>query len=313
MNMRTFVEKYKDVRSDSMIRRFSTQFAYGHREILLNYAKLDPSSLLTGIVQHGVGPAFTIFSDWPTPRVKFISRSPLWVYSQVAAKELASIGAKKVQAIGSPWLYAKKSDLLVMPREHQQSSFLIFPRHFSDAILDDISPEGIRAKIRFWKSIAGSEELVICLYYIEFTNYVWQKIARQEGVVLKCAGVGATSPVWSQSGSRIDYYRNLSEIISSSTHCIFESLSSAMFYANDLGKNVGIFSTETESKVVNENLFFQKEFDWLLKNLPGIFNTCEASSTLNEITHELLGYEEILSPQNLSRALSYQTGIVPEH
>jgi hypothetical protein len=311
VNMRTIVEKYKNVRSESLIRDFGTQFAYGHREILLTYAKLDQSSLLTGIVQHGVGPAFTFFSDWPTPRVKFISRSPLWVYSKVAAKEMALIGANKVQAIGSPWLYAKKLDLLVTPRENQQPSFVIFPRHFSDSLLDDVSPERIRAKIRFWKSIAGSDELVVCLYYIEFTNYVWQTIARQEGVVLKCAGVGATSPAWSQSRSRIDYYRNLSDIINSSTHCIFESFTSAIFYACDLGKNVGVFPTETESKFLNENPLFQQEYVWLLKNLPEIFNTCEASSTLNEITYELLGYEEILSPHNLSRALSYQTGIVP--
>jgi hypothetical protein len=129
--------------------------------------------------------------------------------------------------------------------------------------------------------------------------------------VLKCAGVGATSPAWSQSRSRVDYYKNLSDIISSSTHCIFESFTSAIFYACDLGKNVGIFPTETESKFLNQNSLFQEEYVWLLKNLPEIFNTCEASSTLSEITYELLGYEEILSPQNLSHTLSYQTGIVP--
>ena len=313
MNMRSLVEKYKNIRSDSLIRNFSTQFAYGHREILLDYAGLDQSLLLTGILQHGVGPAFTLYSDWPTPRVKFIIRTPLWVYSNVAARELASVGAKRVQAIGSPWLYAKQLELIAVPQNLPKTSYLVFARHFSDALLDDISPEGIRAKIRFWKSISGSEELVICLYYIEFTNYVWQTIARQEGVVLKCAGVGATSPAWSQSRSRIDYYKNLSEIISLSTHCIFESFSSAMFYANDLGKHVGIFKTDTESRVVNEHPLFQKEFVWLLKNLPGIFNTCENSTTLNEITHEQLGYDDILSPQELSHTLSYQTGIVPRH
>ena len=153
MKMWTFVEKYKNVRSDSLINKFGTQFAYGHREILLKYAGLDSSLLLTGILQHGVGPAFTIYSDWPTPRVKFISRSPFWVYSRVAATELASIGAKKVQAIGSPWLYAKQSELMAIQHNVQNSIYLIFPRHFSDALLDDITPEGIRRKIRFWKSI----------------------------------------------------------------------------------------------------------------------------------------------------------------
>lgn len=59
-------------KSNQLIRKFDIQFVYGHREILLKYSNLDLTSLLTGIIQHGVGPVFTLSSDWPTPKLIFL-------------------------------------------------------------------------------------------------------------------------------------------------------------------------------------------------------------------------------------------------
>lgn len=305
--------KIRDFSKQQLISKFAIQFSYGHREILLNYSKLDPSSLLIGILQHGVGPTFTLKSNWPTPRYRSMKRSNFWVYSKKAAVELVAEGARNVSPIGSPWLYSKilhdYSGKVIPPK----TKFIAFPRHYSFSYLSKVTPVDILEKIQYWKSIAGSEELEICLYWSEFLNPDWQQVAREEGVALVCAGIGQTAPLWSLSESRTDFYVNLRRIIDSATHCIFESFTSAIFYACDLGKNVGIFPTEAEGKFLDENPLFQEEYVWLLKNLPEIFNTCGASSTLNEITYELLGYEEMLSPHNLSRALSYKTGVVPMH
>jgi len=288
------------------------QFAYGHREILLNFAKLDTSSLLIGVIQHGVGPTFTLSSDWPTPRFRGLKRSNLWVYSKKAADELQVEGLQNVFAIGSPWLYSKILDGYSAKANPPKTKFLVFPRHYSFSYLSEVTPTGILEKIRHWKSIAGSEELEICLYWSDFLNPEWQRIAREEGVVLVCAGISQTVPMWSLANTRIDYYSNLRQIMDASTHCIFESFTSAMFYACDLGKKVGIFQTDSSLKEVNKGLTFQKENTWLLKNVPGIFDTFERSPALESMTHELLGYDDLLSPDRLAGILRFQIGIIPK-
>lgn len=294
------------------------QFVYGHREILLKYSNLDETSLLTGVIQHGVGPAFTLSSDWPTPRVNFIGRAPLWVYSRVAAKELSSQGVRNVTAIGSPWLYSKILDSYNISLEKNRLKYLVFPNHEPlSAAWNTL--ENTYSKIQYWRSLTGSADLEICLYWSEFIDPIWQTVARQENISLKCAGRPnsslASSHGWSQSDARVHYYRNLREIIASVTHCIFESFTSAIFYASDLGKSIGFFPTDLTVEKTSRSQYLerkQREQLWLTKNIPEILNTCEESSTLAAISYELLGYDDLLSSIRLSEVLTYQLGIIPK-
>lgn len=302
--------KFRDFSRQQLIRKFAIQFAYGHREILLNYSKLDTTSLFIGIIQHGVGPA-SFLTEWPTPRFRSLNRSSLWVYSNVAVARFLAEGAKNVSAIGSPWLYSKILDNYQDRNQCSKLKFLVFAHHYSFNYLSQVTPEEILGKIRDWQSIAGPEELEVCLYWTEFIDRTWQRIAREEGVTLVCAGLSQSAPEWSQTDSRINFYANLRQIIDSATHCIFESFTSAIFYAKDLGKNVGIYQSESSLREINRELAFQKENDWLLKNVPGIFNSFESSSLLDSITYELLGYDELLSPENLANVLRYQKGVIP--
>ena len=276
---------------------------------------MDATSLLTGIIQHGVGPAFTLYSDWPTPRVNFIGRSPLWVYSRVAAKELSSKGVRNVTAIGSPWLYSKILDSYNISLEKNRLKYLIFPQHHPYSAAKN-TLENTYSKIRYWRSITGSADLEICLFWSEFIDPIWQIVARRENISLKCAGRPnsslASSYGWSQSDARVHYYRNLREIMAPVTHCIFESFTSAMFYASDLGKSIGFFPTDSRVEVATRTRYTENEYLWLTKNIPEIFNTCETSSTLAAISYELLGYDDLLSSIRLSEVLSYQAGIFPE-
>lgn len=96
------------------------------------------------------------------------------------------------------------------------------------------------------------------------------------------------------------------------THCIFESFTSAMFYASDLGKSIGFFPTDSRVEVATRPRYIENEHLWLTKNIPEILNTFEESSTLAAISYELLGYDDLLSPIRLSEVLSYQIGIIPE-
>ena len=308
INPPIYLRSYK---AKKLIDKFETQFAYGHREILLKYSNLNETVLLTGILQHGVGPTFTLYSDWPTPRVNFFRRSPLWVYSRVAAKELASKGVQNVSAIGSPWLYSKILDSYELSNDKNKIKYLVFPRHYSSSDSDNTF-ERTYNQINYWLSIAGSADLEICLHWSQFEDLIWQTVAHREGVTLKCAGKPNSPLVWSQSDSRIHFYRNLREIIGSATHCIFESFTSAIFYACDLGKSVGFFPADSKIKFEATPSTLEEELSWLAKNIPGIFNNCEENSTLIALSRELLGYEDMLSPISLSEVLSFQSGIIPK-
>lgn len=306
---------FKSYRLKQLIRKYDIQFVYGHREILLKYANLDETSLLTGIIQHGVGPTFTLSSDWPTPRASFFRRSPLWVYSREVAKELSSKGVRNVTSIGSPWLYSKILDSYNISSEKNRLKYLIFPQHHPYSAARN-TLEICHSKIRYWRSITDSADLEICLFWSEFIDPIWQTVARQENISLKCAGRPnsslANSFGWSQSDARVHYYRNLREIMAPVTHCIFESFTSAMFYASDLGKNVGFFPADSRVEVEPRPRHVEKEHLWLTKNIPKILNTCGESTTLTAITYELLGYDDLLSSIGLSEVLSYKAGIIPE-
>lgn len=306
------VGKYKNTQRGLLVDKFRIQFSYGQREILLKYANLDESSLLIGILQHGVGPTFGMYSEWPTPRINIIKRSRLWVYNNQTAREFRANGATNVFPIGSPWLYSKVTDKYECPKNTPRIKFLVFPRHYNFANEEETKTLDILEKIRSWKSIAGSEELEICLFWSEFLDATWQKVARDEGVPLVCAGFPNTDPLWQPSPQRIDFYKNLRKIIDSATHCIFEGFTSAIFYASDLGKNVGIYQSKSELEVLNRELHYQKENRWLLQNVPNIFNTCESSELLSSITHELLGYNDLLSPDRLAQELRFRKNVIPK-
>ncbi len=309
----TILESFKDTRRKQLIESFKVQFVYGHREILLKYSGIDETALLTGILQHGVGPTFTLNSDWPTPRVNLLKRSPLWVYSRVAAKELSSEGVRNVKAIGSPWLYSKILDSFEVLDSPSKHKYLVFPEHFPTSANHN-STEVTRTKIRTWKSIAGQADLEICLFWSEFTDPIWKRVAHQEEVSLKCAGYPnsprADIQIWSNSDERIDYYKNLRNMISSATHCIFEAFTSAIFYASDLGKDIGFFPETSRIKV--EPIYrtgHNRELLWLEYNVPEIFRNFERNGKLSEITKELLGYDDLLSPRELTEVLSFRGGV----
>ena len=73
--------------------KFSIQFAYGQREILLDYAGIDRSNILVGILQHGVSQG-GLTSDSPftennrAPRLNLLQRAPIWVFSENTKRHL---------------------------------------------------------------------------------------------------------------------------------------------------------------------------------------------------------------------------------
>lgn len=282
--------------------RFKMQFAYGHREILLKAADLTLDSILLGIVQHGVGPSFVQYSDWPTPRGFNLRRSPLWVYSKTNELELRKVGVKDVRTIGSPWLYSRKlevsKDFII-----QKKYCLVFASHtrFNLSLLTEF--EEILNKVKFWKSIAGKDTLAICLYWVDFLDENWKAAARIEGVELLCAGIDFTDPVWSTSPVRTDFYKNLNQIIQKAHYCIFEGFTSAIFYVASEGIPFGVFNSKFENNKILDSQFFSQEHRWLRQHAGQNFENIRENRLFAEISNDLLGVDNLLSSTELQNEL----------
>ncbi len=292
-------------RDSALIRRFGMQFAYGHREIYLKESELPSDSLLMGIVQHGVGPAFVQDCDWPTPRDFSLKRTPLWVYSKLNIKDLLDYGVKDVRAIGSPWCYALKQFNLNSTKP-QKEYCLAFASHTRFDILEPSTTFELIKKIRIWKKLADGQKLVICLYWIDFLDKNWQEAARAEDVEIVCAGIDLTDPKWSLSPARTEFYKNLHSILSLAEFCIFEGFTSAIFYAASLDIPFGIFVSDFEAKrIVARSSDFSPPSMWLKKHARKNLNNFHTGSEFKNLAMDLLGFENLLSKDQLQSSLEW--------
>jgi hypothetical protein len=290
------------------IEMFKVQFAYGQREILTDYMGLDRSTLLLGILQHGFScqddPADAI-----TPRLGNFKRSPLWVYSENRASALRIQGFKNVKAIGAPWLYLPPISG-IPDTQKRRESFIVFPIHTSLSVNVSPSDFDIKSKIKYWKSLAGESPLTICLYWSDFLEWSWRRIAEAEGVQVTVVGLGETFPVWSEHSTRIDFLMNLRNLLQQHSHAIFETFTSGMIYAISAGLKVGYFpQTQTEYE---SGLQAHVEGDqWMTRQIPGVVGEFVEADALADLNNEMLGVESFCTPDDLRELLVYEIGIVP--
>lgn len=292
----------------SKIEKFRIQFAYGQREILLDYAGLDRSTLLTGILQHGFSTKLNE-AECITPRLRNFRRSPLWVYSAMREDALRELGHNNVKAIGAPWLYLP-NDSIIPSAQVKVDRTIVFPVHTSLSVDVSLSDSDIRRKIRYWKSISVGRPLTICLYWSDYLEEKWRRIAHDEGVVVTFVGLGEINPVWSPHSTRINFLSNLRSLIREHSHAIFETFTSGIFYTISEGLSVGYFpqsQTEYESRLEEQ----VEGGRWISTNLPRIVGEFVEASTLSERNSEFLGVESLRSPDMLKELLLYEIGIVP--
>jgi hypothetical protein len=290
------------------IEMFKVQFAYGQREILTDYMGLDRSTLLLGILQHGFShrddPADAI-----TPRLGKFKRSPLWVYSKNRESALRHQGFNNVTAIGAPWLYLPP--ISATPNKPAKGdSFIVFPIHTSLSVNVSPSESDIRHKIKYWKSLAGENHLTICLYWSDYLEWSWRRIAEAEGVEVTVVGLGETTPIWSAHNTRVDFLVNLRTLFQQHSHAIFETFTSGMIYAISTGLTVGYFpqtQTDYESRLQDHIEGDQ----WMARHIPGTVGEFVGADALLDRNNKMLGLESFCTPEQLRELLVYETGIVP--
>jgi hypothetical protein len=296
-------------RSLDHLEKFAIQFAYGHREILLDYMGLERSNIFIGTLQHGVSqlgltPEFPFTRNNRPPRLGLLHRAPLWVYSESTCAHLKLNGIQNVEAIGAPWNYIAHEDFRkeVQGIKKKEDRYLVLPEHFNFEIKNHITNEQVRSRITHWKRISGGNPITLCLYWTEYLDPVLQRVCFEEGVKVVTAGNGATSPLWSPHPSRINFLHELSQILQKHTHCIVERETSAVYYAISLGLNVGYFPGSYPFRGGADS-YYHKLF---ISRFPKIFNNFIGPENLQTIANEWLGLESVRTPSELMRVLRYE-------
>ena len=300
---------------------FYSQFYYGHREILLNYLEKDSDLLLCGILQHGVRqigltPYPEDSQDFKTPRLANWRRSPLWVYSKETVTHLRKLGARgNIQAIGAPWNYMTPAvaNQKFDSSDNTAKKFVVFPTHTQIGIVVNLNEFQIRDRINYWKELADFQPLTVCLFWIEFLDPKWQKVCKEEGVAIACAGIGTTDPVWAQNPSRLSFLYKLRDIISEHTHCIFEAFSSGIFYAISMNKHVGLFAGPKDlPKYGNSTVgdwvesIHEMDHSWAAAEMPLIIDNFADAESLKSLANYLLGVDAVRPINELNDILKFR-------
>ena len=295
-------------RATRYLEKYAIQFAYGHREILLDYMGVNRSNILLGILQHGVSQeGLTPDTEFTrmnlAPRQGIFGRAPQWVYSGITRNHLLANGVKNVEAIGAPWNYLEHNKFRTeeIRASSTDSRFIVFPQHQNASVKEEMTREDLQKRITYWRNLSNEQELTICIFWSEFLHPVWQEVCEEEGVKLVTAGIGDTNPAWSPHLSRVDFLHNLSSIMQKNTHCIFERETTGIFYAISLGLTVGYYPASRPFG--SESI---KRHDRLLEKFPVILNQFVSAEILMERSDLWLGRENTRTPEELKSILKFK-------
>ena len=274
---------------------------------------LPTSTLIRGILQHGVSDGPGLLRDSRTPRIGLRQRAQFLVYSRSAEDYLRVHGVSNALAIGSPWAYLYNMDkhLQSTITSSNQMKFLVFPMHHSLSVHVLITREQIRKKIQFWKSLANGNAITICLLWTEFLNLDWREVCHEEGVELTFAGVSVTNPIWSQHISRVNFLPSIMRILQAHTHSIFECPTSAIYYALSMGHSVGYFQETQTLDWESVSSSHKEEAQFLRSNIPLMIGQFTESQKYEIFMKEMLGFDVIVSPTDLKEKIEYSIGVVP--
>lgn len=302
----------------NVINLFKDQFAYGHREILLEYAGIEKSALLLGKLQHGIHPPSHPL-NFKSPRENLL-RSPFWVYSMDSEQRARENNYKHVKAIGAPWLYLKSmSRVASLPKSGVK--FLIMPEHSTHNFLDISTDEDKRKRAAAFKKIVGDSPATVCLHYIDFLDPVTRSAFADFGWNVTCVGIANNPTPWSYAGNRTLFLSTLLSLMESHSHWVGEGFSSSMFYAANCGMKIGVFpeirklvrfgqsgvDSGKDETVKSHSI----DMEFITSHFAKSINNFHFDESYSQTAGHLLGVDCLKSASELQEILLYKRGVVP--
>lgn len=301
---------------------YCEQFGYSHREILLKYCGLDSSVQILGNLQHGVilDNYFNGRANLQSPRFLFGKKTSFWVFSSRTMKLAHAQGFKRVIAIGAPWLYLRKSVDNGLPRMKEKRS-LVMPGHSAYSYPSRLTSIEKRKRAAGFREIVGSGMATVCLHPSDYLDPECVDAYIEEGFKITCIGAVGVQPYWTDAGNRVRALYTLMTLMSTHTELVTDRYGTHLFYAIDLGLNVGIypelFPNYSITDVSGRKTIYEDLVDidlsllYLNQMLPKLINQIHSSKEYREISDEVLGVDAILTPRDLLQILEYRRNVYP--
>ncbi len=299
---------------------FSEQFLYGHREILINFAKLNAKSLIKGSVEHGWA------LDSGRGIRKFTGGRYLYLSWSQARISRAGITDKTTLAIGAPFIYAHKEvesplEKFLSKYGSQESRILFFPTHGTEHIQQN--PE---SQIALFREKYDPRDASVCLYWAEFINPAIYNLYKQAGFQIFCSGFSgqmehtglgysARKLAGSPIGGRPKFILNTIAILATHSKIVFGGLGTAVFYAGFMRKNIELLPDYLTTTYLNMDSEHATSFEDNLEELRYVkyvadfmgcaFNQIDYNSTKFHSLADLeLGLDDMKTQEKLNAILS---------
>ena len=222
---------------------FSEQFLYGHREILIDYAGLEPNCMIKGSIEHG----------WALDSGRGIRKltGGRYLYLSWSAARIARSGVNEATtlAIGAPFIYAydkvqAQIEAFCQENALENSKVLFFPVHGNE-----FSQQNPESQIALFKEKYDPKSATACLYWVEYINPVVYNLYKQAGFEIVCSGFSgqmehtglgysarrlAGSPI----GGRPNFILNTIAMLATHSKIVFGGLGTGLFYAAYMRKDV---------------------------------------------------------------------------
>ncbi len=222
---------------------FSEQFLYGHREILIDYAGLEPNCMIKGSIEHG----------WALDSGRGIRKltGGRYLYLSWSAARVARSGVNEntTVAVGAPFIYAYDRVQAQIKEFFQEnaldgSKVLFFPVHGNE-----FSQQNPESQIALFKEKYDPKNATACLYWVEYINPVVYNLYKEAGFNIVCSGFSgqmehtglgysarrlAGSPI----GGRPNFILNTIAMLASHSKIVFGGLGTGLFYAAYMRKDI---------------------------------------------------------------------------
>lgn len=309
--------------------RYREQFLYGHREILIAYADLPDSAVLTGYLQHG----FDVlgFQASQLSRAANMAEAFQWVWMPSTEVRARARGHKRVRAIGAPWLY-------LLHRRNTGSLFEIEPPTndprrlspdaqrllFAPSHWDQFASVDLHSRMceRIREVVTPSDTVTVLLHGLDFLQMKTRDVYETAGFRTTCLGWPKDSPrsfpVYSDIGDRVNFLTNLAELLERSDALIVEGMGSLLFYASAVGLPVywlggpRIDPSALRGASANFRRIDQETDDWLVN----LLKSCGVSprtqglrridpEPLQGFARTVLGQDAMMAPEELRGVLRW--------
>jgi hypothetical protein len=285
---------------------FFEQFMYGHREILLSYAKKDipginPSSLLIGGLAHGWAPDE---QSWKV-RKRNLRIAPRYMWN-VRSESILNNKLLNI-AIGAPWIYLLNL-LELKPgfkvrhvgKNSERPNLLMLTHNVLSTNKD------IERQARFYDELCDGKTTTVCLFWLDFCNRKIYQAFEKRGFRIECAGYPKTfDGTYQQHPGRVEFLPNLLEIMSKHENYFTDECTTSLFYAATLGLKIEIrpdlvaldFQNDWKLRYGGDNKkFFNSGHDWMMNYYPETLLGSASLSAINSMGWSELGFDSILSP-----------------